>query len=80
MICILFDWLSRGGAVVVPTLSLLLPLGAYGALTAAGVDSNKAGEQSEEVQYTFCGRGGVCFCVLFSYAAIFSAKCVRGRC
>ena len=28
----------RGGAVVVPTLSLLLPLGAYGALTAVGVD------------------------------------------
>ncbi|CAM9661433.1 unnamed protein product, partial [Ectocarpus sp. 12 AP-2014] len=27
---------TRGGAVVVPTLSLLLPLGAYGALTAVG--------------------------------------------
>lgn len=33
----------RGGAVAVPVLSLLLPLGAYGALTAAGVDGNKAG-------------------------------------
>ncbi|CAN0351282.1 unnamed protein product, partial [Ectocarpus sp. 12 AP-2014] len=32
-----------GGAVVVPTLSLLLPLGAYGALTAVGVDGSKAG-------------------------------------
>lgn len=26
-----------------PTLSLLLPLGAYGALTAVGVDGGKAG-------------------------------------
>ncbi|CAM9409403.1 unnamed protein product [Ectocarpus sp. 13 AM-2016] len=34
---------TRGGAVVVPTLSLLLPLGAYGALTAVGVDGSKAG-------------------------------------
>eukprot|EP00903_Cladosiphon_okamuranus_P009480 g9034.t1 len=34
---------TRGGAVVVPTLSLLLPLGAYGALTAVGVDGGKAG-------------------------------------
>ena len=29
--------------MVVPTLSLLLPLGAYGALTAVGVDGGKAG-------------------------------------
>lgn len=29
--------------MVVPVLSLLLPLGAYGALTAVGVDGNKAG-------------------------------------
>lgn len=28
---------------MVPTLSLLLPLGAYGALTAVGVDGAKAG-------------------------------------
>lgn len=28
---------------MVPTLSLLLPLGAYGALTAVGVDGSKAG-------------------------------------
>ncbi|CAN0158484.1 unnamed protein product [Scytosiphon promiscuus] len=34
---------TRGGAVVVPILSLLLPLGAYGALTAVGVDGGKAG-------------------------------------
>ncbi|CAM9758797.1 unnamed protein product [Ectocarpus sp. 8 AP-2014] len=34
---------EKGGAVVVPTLSLLLPLGAYGALTAVGVDGSKAG-------------------------------------
>ncbi|CAM9706424.1 unnamed protein product [Ascophyllum nodosum] len=34
---------TRGGAVVVPALSLLLPLVVYGGLTAVGIDSNKAG-------------------------------------
>lgn len=41
---------ARGGAVVVPTLSLLLPLGAYGALTAVGVDGSKAGALSFSVK------------------------------
>lgn len=34
---------GRGGAVVVPVLSLLLPIAMYGAAVSAGMDSNKAG-------------------------------------
>lgn len=48
----------RGGAVVVPVLSLLVPLGAYGGLTAIGVDSSKAGELTFALRWARLLRSG----------------------
>ena len=44
--------------MVVPALSLLLPLVVYGGLTAVGIDSNKAGEFVLHV-YVSWGGGDV---------------------